>query len=489
MKKINFLINQTFLFLIFKYITYFIQFILVYYLAIKLDLYYFGVWSFILLILSYFQIFNLGISNSTAVLLIKHKQSAEMSNKYISNGFLLILLLNATLIFLGILFYFLGSTYLEKFDIKNQLIFIVTIAILFHLNSFFMTVFRIKNFLGQITFFQFIIPFLTLLSALFLQGKTLLYTLISIYLLGHLISFFIFKKSNLIKITLKKIINKNILLNIIKKGIFLFLFNFTFQLLLISMRSIVSLFFSVNDFGVFSFSFQVSNSILLLFEGFIFLIFPKIIDKFITESNLSSIKLINDISICYSVAISLTVYLSLIFFPFAISIFPKYNDALLGLNIASIAILFQSKLMGFNAFLISKNKEKLIFLYTFLALILNIIIGLIIVLILKLSFNWIYLSLIFTYFFLSICYSYSTFKILKNNYSLIEAIKHSANYKMFLPVFSAFFVFNNISHNFNLLLFLPFLLFVILNLKEIFKMLRLIVVFLNNPDILKINSN
>lgn len=220
-----------------------------------------------------------------------------------------------------------------------------------------------------------------------------------------------------------------------------------------------------------------------------FLIFPKIIDKFITGSNLPSIKLINDISICYSVAISLTVYLSLIFFPFAISIYPKYNDALLGLNIASIAILFQSKLMGFNAFLISKNKEKLIFTYTFLALILNIIIGLIIVLILKLSFNWIYLSLIFTYFFLSICYSYSTFKILKNNYSLIEAIKHSTNYKMILPVFSAFFVFNNNYHNFNLLLFLPFLLFVILNLKEIFKMFRLIVVFLNNPDILKINSN
>ena len=483
------MINQTFLFLIFKYITYFVQFILVFFLAIKLDLYYFGVWSFILLILSYFQIFNLGISNSIAVLLIKHKKSEEMSNKYISNGVFLTLLLNASLIIFGMLFYFLGSTYLEKYDIKNQLIFIIMIAIFFHLNSFFMTVFRIKNFLGQITFFQFIIPFLTLLSALFFEGKTLLYTLIFVYLLGHFISFLIFTKSNLIKITLNNIIDKNILISIIKKGIFLFLFNFTFHLLIISIRSIVSLFFSVNDFGVFSFSFQVSNSILLLFEGFIFLIFPKIVDKFIIGSNSSSIKLINDVSTCYSVAISITVYLSLLIFPFAISIYPKYNDALMGLNIASIAILFQSKLMGFNAFLISKNKEKLIFTYTFFALLLNIITGLIIVLILELSFNWIYLSLIITYFFLSICYSYSTFKILKNNYSLIEAIKYSFSYKMILPVFSAFFVFTDNYQKFNFFLLIPFLLFVILNHKEIFKMFRLIVVFLKNPGILKINSN
>lgn len=483
------MINQTFLFLIFKYITYFIQFILVFYLAIKLDLYYFGVWSFILLILSYFQIFNLGISNSIAVLLIKHKKSEEMSNKYISNGFFLILLLNALLVVLGILFYFLGSTYLEKYDIKNQLIFIVTIAIFFHLNSFYMTVFRIKNFLFQITFFQFIIPFLTLLSAFFFDTKTLLYTLIFVYLLGHFISFFIFTRSNIVNVVLKNIIDKQILLNIISKGIFLFLFNFLFQLLLISLRSIIGYFFSVHDFGVFSFSFQVSNSILLLFEGFIFLIFPKIIDKFNTGSDFDSEKLINNFSISYSVAISLTVYISLFFFPFFISLYPKYYEALLGLNIASIAILFQSKLMGFNAFLISKNKEKLLFFYTLLALILNVIIGLIIIVIFKLSYNWIYLSLILTYIFLSICYSYSSFKILKNNYSLIKAIKYSINLKMILPVFSAFFVFNNNYHNFNLLLFLPFLLFVILNLKEIFKMFRLIVVFLNNPAILKINSN
>src|SRR5690606_9513600 len=138
--------------------------------------------------------------------------------------------------------YFLPLEIFKKYHIIDEAWLIGLIAVNINYNNLLMHLYRINNQLSQISFYQSVVPSLMLIAVLFFQGESLLKNLILCYVLGNICSsiYFILGKSlpNL-QFPLKNDFN-----DIFKRGFFLFLYNVSFYLIILSLRSFISAFYT-----------------------------------------------------------------------------------------------------------------------------------------------------------------------------------------------------------------------------------------------------
>ncbi|WP_406747458.1 lipopolysaccharide biosynthesis protein [Tenacibaculum maritimum] len=336
-KLIKLLKNQVLIYFLIRYGVYFLQFIISILIAVKLGTYYFGLWSFFLLIMSYFQIFDFGIPNSLSILLVQNKNEEEKTRDIVKTSFYLITILILGVVLIGSYYLFFGESYIGKYKVGNYFYYICILISFGYFNKLLMTIHRVKNKLIEISFFQAIIQILVFISIFLAEGKQLLNLIIGSYLVGNILSFLVFTFST--TIPSKGVFVKTYARSLVKKGWFLFIYNFCFYLLAISVRTVVSVFYSVEEFAFFSFSYTMASAIILLLEATGFVIFPKMIDK-LANDNLTEVKkLLSLIKEQYVTIAYGLIYMALIFFPVLLDFIPKYKDALMSLNLTALTIV------------------------------------------------------------------------------------------------------------------------------------------------------
>ena len=273
--------NKVALYLLSRYTVLILQFISSIYIASKLGPNLFGTWGFALMIISYFSYFNLGIDKSLNVLFIQNRENHEYSKSLVANAFILIFIICLIVIGLSVILFFSDIPTINKFELGKLFLLIPAIVTLYHLNSIMGTVYRIKNRLFELAIFQSIIPILIFLTMFFANGKKLLATLIWATFFGHIISLAIFLINK--KTPLDGLIDFKTCKKLLNKAIFLFLFNVSFYLIILSTRSIISYYYSVEKFGNFTFGYTIANAILLLLQAVSIIIYPKVIDRLKTS--------------------------------------------------------------------------------------------------------------------------------------------------------------------------------------------------------------
>lgn len=90
--------NKIFLYVGTRYVTYAFQFIASFYIALKLGPVGFGVWSFILLLINFYNIIDFGISNSINILLVQDREVEERSSSHILSSIIITIGLNILVI-------------------------------------------------------------------------------------------------------------------------------------------------------------------------------------------------------------------------------------------------------------------------------------------------------------------------------------------------------------------------------------------------------
>lgn len=230
-----------------------------------------------MLLINYFKLINFGISNSLTVLLVQHKENKKQVDDYVKTALGLLSVLGFCIILFGIYYHLFGISYIDKYRLGNLLYVICFIAILEHINNLFMVIYRVMNNLFYVAFYQSVVPLLLFCALFAATGWTLLMFLLGAYVLGNGLSIFFFVRGGLISWKGKfEFVYAKIIL---KKGLFLFIYNLCFYLIVVSTRTIVSIFYTVEEFGYFTFAFTLANSVLLLLEAFSFVILPKVIDR------------------------------------------------------------------------------------------------------------------------------------------------------------------------------------------------------------------
>lgn len=475
--------NKVMLYLVSRYITYFVQFLTSLIIAAKLGPYYMGVWGFILLLLQYFQQIHFGIGNSFNVLYVHNKDNKKECDNFIANSFVLLTYLSILVVCFYVYYLVFGIESFDKYHIDKYLLYVCLIAILQYFVQFLINLFRVKGLLNHVAFSQSIIIFLTFFSVFFFREESLIVSLIGSYLIGNLLCIFLAFVSGILprkgNVTISVLYQETI----VKKGLFLFLYNSCFYFIIISIRTIISVTYEVEEFGLFTFSFTLAHAVLLILEALSFVIFPKVLSKLSSNDTDVVKNTISFLRLIYITSAHLLIYIAMILFPLFILFLPKYENALTSLNLIALAILMYTNVTGYSDLLIAKNKEKRLSIISFGGLILNCTLGVLLVKVFYVSFSYVILATMVTYMVYSFCIMYFGEKLLKEK--LLRRILYKYfPIRLFIPYLSAFLL--SLMRPGNEYMFIPLLLFLFLNIKQFSNIKEAILKIIHQPEVVNI---
>lgn len=396
--------NSVVIYLASRYLTYFIQFVTSLVIAAKLGPFYFGIWGFILLLLSYFQQCHFGIYNSMNVLYVQHRETPAEANGYILNAIVLECWLALCVALLYLAYRISGTTLFGKYNADGYLLAVCGIAILQYFSNLFINVFRVKNHLMLVAFSQSIVVLLNFVCIFIFKGEALINALVLGYLVGNFAIVALAFATRVVE-TKGVSVSSRTQKEILGKGILLFLYNTGFYFIIISIRTVISGNYEVEEFGYFTFSFSLAHAVMLLLESLTFVVFPKVIGKFSSDDMevvKSALKRYRGIFVTSAHGL---VYTALIAFPLILYFFPKYSESLTSMNLIALTILMDTCRSGFTELLIAHNKEKYLSIVTLSALAVNIAVALLLVKVIHCPFSYVILAAMVTYVLFSILVS------------------------------------------------------------------------------------
>ncbi|MDP2541104.1 hypothetical protein CSC81_01120 [Tenacibaculum discolor] len=480
---IKFLKNKVLLYTLSRYLTYGIQFVNSLLIAKYLGVYYLGVWGFITLTLQYLLRLNLGVSNATNAITSIHRSDNKYVSQVVGVSVVLLLVLSFVILLMFASVRFFAFEIGEKYSFVNYLPCVVIVAILNHFNLLFSNIFRVYGKLLAIMVNQSLLPIGILLVTFFLKGEDLLWALIMVSVIAAFISFLFFLLTS--PVSFKPVFNWELAKKIQIKATYLFLYNACFYLILISTRTFISSYYSVENFGLFTFSFTLASTVLLLFQSFSFLIFPKLLNRFSSKSNEEITHLLNVLRKGYITITHFFSYIVILLFPFLIKLFPQYISTVNTFIIIVLTNALYTNSFGYPELIIAKEKEKMISLIAVFALILNVFLCCFFVFFLRVSYEYVMLATMFTYLIYIISLAQYGRGLLLKGKPLINTLKDIFSFKWLIPyVLCILLMF--LKKDKDWLYITPIFIFVILNYKEFINVFNLAKSIVRKPDIIDI---
>jgi O-antigen/teichoic acid export membrane protein len=474
--------NPAILYIVSRYGTYIIKFVNSIFIAAYLGPYYLGIWGFLNLILGYIGQINFGIPNSVNVIISVNKKKEDYIRRIIGNGISMIFLLTGILLVLLLLIQSGSLNFGTKYNFTYYAPAIFVIGVLSHFNTLFTYVIRVYGKLFAIAVNQSLFPILTILLIPFYRAHDLLNALVLANFISTIVSLLLLIIQ--IPIKLKPLFNLDLIKLIQKKGIFLFLFNASFNLIMIATNSFISGNYSVEEFGYFTFSYTLANVILLLLNAISYIINPKMLNRFANYKVENIVPILNDIRISYISLSHFFIHLSIMIFPVFLIFFEKYNQSADAFKIVALTIALYSNSFGYQGLLIARNKEKLIGSISFLALLLNISISVVLVYLIKVPFSYVMLATTITYFLYSFLSCFFGRKELSLSYKIIATLNDVFPLPMIIPLITSFMLIFLSAPN--IFFVIPFLLYISLNIKDLMGIKNMIVKVIKNPNFINI---
>ncbi|WP_396596530.1 polysaccharide biosynthesis C-terminal domain-containing protein [Dokdonia sp. R86516] len=474
--------NKLIIYLGSRYATYFVQFITSLIIASKLGPTSFGVWGVILLLLNYFRIVNFGVANAYNIFAIQNKSDEIKVKKVTASSLLILTFLSIVIVFIALYHHFIGFEYILKYDLGNLFYYTCIAAILTHFNTLFMNIYRIKNRLFEIGLYQSVIPLILFIVALFSNSDKLLEFLTLSYVAGNIIALIIFIFNG--KIPFGEYPSLEWVRKIIDKGIYLFIYNLCFYFILLSIRTLISLEYTVTEFGFFSFSFALANAILMFLQALTFIVFPKVIDKFNTTDKVYVSTLISNIRDSY-VAFSFgLVFVAIIFFPVLIYFVPKYAEGLLSLQLIALTIILYTQSFGYNTYLMAQNKERTIAKIALFSLSINLGMACMLIYGFNVAYDKVIIATLVSYFMFAYLAMFFAKKELGLKNSPFSNLKEIFPLRLLVPYVAALII---IFLELNFFLPIPLILFIILNKNKLKGVILKLKTIFTKPDIINLD--
>lgn len=400
LKKI--LTNKIFLFLVNRYFVFFIQFINFSFISVKLGVFNFGIYSFILLFLQYSNYSTLGVEYSLNILLSIKKGNESFNSILFSNGILILFIISILIIILCLPIVYLDLDVFSKYSFKNYLIPTVLIAIFWNFNNYYSNIYRVYGKLFEISFFQTIIQLLLIPAIFLFKTEQLLVNLIYFTIIAHALSLLLFIINSPLKF--KYYFHKEVGVIIIKRGLFLLFYNVSAYMILISSKTIVSIFYSVNEMGKFSFANGISQTAVMGFSVISFILFPKLIEKLNIREK-KSVEIFTRASTNYFYAAYFLILLVILILPYLLHFFVQYKDSQRAIVFLLLAQIISAMSFAHAILLISNKNELQLGFIALTSVLVNVLIGLAIKFIFHLNYEYIAFGNIITailYTFLTI---------------------------------------------------------------------------------------
>lgn len=364
--------NKIFWYIASRYGVFALQFLTTIFIAVKLDAYYFGIWSFIVLLTAIGGQFNWGIGTAVTVLCVQNKEDEQKCLDYIFNSLCLVLL--TTLLPVGIAVYdrLIGIPLFDKYHLGNLVYAVAFLVILQYFATLFINIFRFRNKLIEVMIQQTLWPVVMFTLIFFATADALLLLLVCGYIFASMVAlgvFFFRSRKELFQGSY----SKEISCELMKKGFFLFLYNAGFMLITLSTKTMISNYYKVEEFGYFAFAYSLSNGVILLMESLLFLAMPKVIDLLKGKDRQACAEAITMLRKNYLVPLYLLFYIVLAGSSVFFYLLPQYSRSYLPFLLIMFTLVSYSTCFGFNGYLMAQNREKQLALLVLGGLVLNVI--------------------------------------------------------------------------------------------------------------------
>lgn len=475
--------NKIFIYLFTRYATYGLQFLLSIVIAVRLGPYYLGVYGLFQLILNYFEQINFGIPHSLNVYLVQNKNSRTIQEEYTYNSLVLFSYVNILICFayavIRILNINIGGTY----NITKYMPVIIVTAIVMYYNSVLTMVIRIRNKVNILSLIGSIPVILNIIVVWFFREERLVDVLVWVNLFSCVLILGVFYFEKAIPRITHDSFSAAKQKQLIIKGFYLFIYNSCFYFILIAVRTIVSSNYSIEEFGYFTFSFTIANAVLLMLGALNTIIFPKTLDMMSTGSSEDKQQSLEKLRVGYITSAHFMIYLAMIFFPLIVYLFPKYAPALNSMNMIALAVLMNTNSYGYTSLLIAQNEEKKASYISLVALTTTIVVGLLLVHVFHVDFSLVVLSVLLAY----IVFSYFSYlegnKLLFGHSEHKDTLLHFFPLRLMIPYFSALII-SIIGMEY--LIFIPLLVFIVMNYRDLIYLKRIVEKMINNPHIMDV---
>jgi O-antigen/teichoic acid export membrane protein len=474
--------NKIFIFVIIRYFLFFIQFIGTILIASKLGPFFMGIWGFLLLIQQYYSFVSVGQGYSMNIILVQNKNNAVLEKEIVSSSFLIEIFQVSLIALFTLIIAFSPVDYFEKYSFSSYMWLACVIAIIAHFNSLFLIIYRIKNDIKKILFYQGVVPVLSLSAELIFKGEMLIYSLLVVFLAGNILALIYFMKGY-DRISMSDI-TRDMILIIVRKGFFLLIYNLCFYFIVISTRTIISSHYSVAEFGSFTVVFTLASSVFLILEGVTFLLFPKLIDVFSKKNEEEPQKKLDQLRTIYITLTHGLVYLAICFFPLIFIFLPQYKDSSSMLNLITLSLLMIHNANGYSDLMMARNREKKISLLSTIALVLNILLAFILTKVFNVPIEYAILSVLVSYLIYTLLVVYYGLRISNGKFSIGSYLSGYFPLRLFLPYLCSLIC--NLLFNEILISVLIFIVYILLNIKQLKEIKIMFSRLIKTPDILNI---
>lgn len=465
-----------------RYATFFLQFINSLFIAVYLGPYYLGVWGFITLMIQYLNQLNLGIAHSVNAIISIHKNKEWYVQKVVGTSLTMLLGLSLIVVlFFGINILF-NLNVGDKYNFSSYGYSVVLIGIMAYFNSLFSNIFRVYGRIVEIAINQSAFPLLMLMAIFLLKGENLLWALVGANFIAFLISFILYLIKSPVK--LKFLFIGRLIRTIQIKGWHLFVYNTSFYMIIISTKTFISGYYTVKEFGYFTFAFALGNVILLLLQSFSFLITPKLINRMAvasTERAASILKMVRD---AYITTAHLFIHLAILLFPLFITFFHQYDQSSNAFKLISLTVVLYTNSFGYSGLLIAKGYEKKLGQISFIALLINIVLVLLLIKVFYVSFTFVIIATMAAYFYYVFLLGRIGLEKLKLRTNILSVLKDIYPIRLFIPYLISLSLI--IFSTQDIYFIMPFILFLLLNNKILKKIIPLIKNIILKPEFINI---
>jgi len=340
-------------------------------------------------------------------------------------------------------------------------------------------IYRIYNKLFKIAFSQSISIFLNLIAVFIFKGEKLLEVLIYINVFSALLSVIFFSIGSPQKF--KILGDLEHVKIIIQKGFYLFIYNASFYFMILLSRTLISINYTITEFGYFTFSYTLANTVLLLLESLNYILYPKIINKFSNSSSSEIVKSLVDIRSGYTTFTHLLAHSAILLFPLFLFLFPNYSNSQTAFRIIILVVIINTNSFGISGYIISKGKEKILGFISLSGLLTSFISSYVLINYIGVSYEYVILGTGSAYLLYVFAINYYGLRLLEQRITINNLISFSFRIELLIPYIISFIL---IFINGSAISFLiPFTLFIGLNFKEFKRIRNMLIQLLNNPKL------
>ena len=469
------------MYMITRYATYGLAFLVSMSIAEKMGPRYYGIWGFLMMIFGYFNLINWGVPQSVQVLMIQNKEDSAISANYEKSGLYLMAAISLLCIF-AIGYYYLGGfTIIHENSLGWYLIAICICGIFNYFNLYYSKIYRTRNRLLELSFQQTSVVVLMFISMMFFGGASLLAALVVSYFIATFLSMLLYLRGGAADFsgTYSSDYSKIIL----RKGFLLFLYNSGFYFIIVSTQTLISNSYTLEEFGFFTFSYTLGYAVFQLLDAFAYLITAKLLYRYRSPDMsvvLATIRTIRDNFVALFHGLT---YFAMMLFPVLLYFLPKYSNTLFLICLCCLTMVLYANSFGYSTMLMARNKEKTLAIIALLSLGLNVLLGIFLIRIIDVSYEYVIVATMIAYILFAVMCVYWGRKELGLPLSLLKLFGDSFPISLLIPFIGSLLVFLVGNEKY---VFLPFVLFVLFNIKVIKTIYHTFIRILLNPNVIDI---